>query len=213
MVKERMSIHKALAEIKILNERIMDAIDTGVYCAANKHSNDKIVGFTIEEYKKKIQGSYDKVIDLISRNNAIKKAVSLSNASTKIVVNEKEYTVAEAIWMKQHGIENKEYFLSTLKDALNQVQSVVNEQNSTDLEKRAENYVIGLYGGKEGKVSTETFEKVKADFINSNKYDVIDPIIISDKIESLEDEISKFRAEIDSKLSESNALTMIDIEY
>ena len=73
MTQERMSIHKALAEIKILDDRVLDMIDTGVYCVANKHSNDKIAGLAIEEYKKKIQGSYDKVIDLINRNYAIKK--------------------------------------------------------------------------------------------------------------------------------------------
>ena len=116
--------------------------------------------------------------------------------------------------MKQHGIENKEYFLNALKEAYNTVQSVANEKKwNWSWKKRAENYVIGLYGGKEGKVSSETFEKVKSDFINSNKYDILDPISISDKIETLENEISKFKAEIDSKLSESNALTMIDIEY
>ena len=48
------------------------------------------------------------------------------------------------------------------------------KKNGIDLEKKAENYVIGLYGGKEGKVSSETFEKVKSDFINSNKYDILD---------------------------------------
>ena len=82
----------------------------------------------LKNIRKKIQGSYDKVIDLINRNYAIKKVISLSNAVTKVVINEREYTVAEAIWMKQHGIENKEYFLNALKEAYNTVQSVANEK-------------------------------------------------------------------------------------
>ena len=32
---------------------MIDMVDTGVYCVANKHSNDKIAGLAIEEYKKK----------------------------------------------------------------------------------------------------------------------------------------------------------------
>ena len=102
---EKMSIHKALAELKLLDNRIMSAIKNGTYCVANKHSNDKIKGVSIEEYKKIMQGDYDKATDLIKRRNAIKRAIVLSNAVTKVKINDIEYTVAEAIEMKNHGVE------------------------------------------------------------------------------------------------------------
>lgn len=38
MTTETMSIHKALAELKILDGRIKKEIQNGSYCAANKHS-------------------------------------------------------------------------------------------------------------------------------------------------------------------------------
>lgn len=213
MTTEKMSIHKALAEIKVLDNRIIDAITDGTYCVSNKHSNDKIKGVTIDEYKKVMQGYYDKANDLINRNNAIKKAVTLSNAVTKVKINGVEYTVAEAIWMKNHGIEFKEEMRDILKRQYNKAQAEIIAHNGDDLDKRAEQYVIGLYGSKEGKIDTEAFEKTKKEFIKANQYDLVDPISILEKIEQLEEEISKFKSEVDATLSESNAVTEIEITY
>ena len=213
MTTEKMSIHKALAEIKVLDNRIIDAITDGTYCVSNKHSNDKIKGVTIDEYKKVMQGYYDKANDLINRNNAIKKALTLSNAVTKVKINGVEYTVAEAIWMKNHGIEFKEEMRDILKRQYNKAQAEIIAHNGDDLDKRAEQYVIGLYGSKEGKIDTEAFEKTKKEFIKANQYDLVDPISILEKIEQLEEEISKFKSEVDATLSESNAVTEIEITY
>lgn len=44
MTTEKMTVHKALTELKLLDDRIAKAIAEGIYCVANKHSNDKIGG-------------------------------------------------------------------------------------------------------------------------------------------------------------------------
>lgn len=94
MTTETMTVHKALAELKLLDSRIEKAIAEGVYCAANKHSNDKIGGVPLDDYIKIMQGGYDKAADLINRRKAIKRSVVLSNAVTKVSVAGNEYTVA-----------------------------------------------------------------------------------------------------------------------
>ena len=213
MTTEKMTVHKALAELKIMDDRIVSAINGGTYCVANKHSNDKIKGIYLEEYKKTMQGCYDKAIDLIKRRNAIKRAVVLSNATTKVNINGVEYTVAEAIEMKNHGVEFDDMLYRTLNSQYLMAQGEILRQNGDDLEKRAEQYVIGIYGSKEGKTNTDDFEKTKKDFITANSYELIDPIKILDKINSLEESISSFRAEVDAALSTSNAVTEIEISY
>lgn len=213
MTTEKMTVHKALAELKIVDDRIVSAINGGTYCVANKHSNDKIKGVSLEEYKKTMQGCYDKATDLINRRNAIKRAVVLSNATTKVNINGAEYTVAEAIEMKNHGVEFDDMLYRTLNNQYLKAQSEILKQNGDDLEKRAEQYVIGIYGSKEGKTNTDDFEKTKKDFITANSYELIDPIKILDKINSLEESISSFRAEVDAALSTSNAVTEIEISY
>ena len=213
MTTEKMTVHKALAELKIVDDRIVSAINGGTYCVANKHSNDKIKGVSLEEYKGTMQGCYDKATGLIKRRNAIKRAVVLSNATTKVNINGVEYTVAEAIEMKNHGVEFDDMLYRTLNNQYLKAQAEILKQNGDDLEKRAEQYVIGIYGSKEGKTNTDDFEKTKKDFITANSYELIDPIKILDKINSLEESISSFRAEVDAALSTSNAITEIEISY
>ena len=190
MTTEKMTIHKALAELKIVDDRIISAINGGTYCVANKHSNEKIKGVPVKEYEGVMQGYYDKATDLIKRRNAIKRAVVLSNATTKVSINGIEYTVAEAIEMKNHGVEFDEKILTALKKQYDKAQAEILKQNGDDLEKRAEQYVIGIYGSKEGKTNTDDFEKTKKDFINANSYELIDPIKILDKINTLEENIA-----------------------
>lgn len=213
MTTETMTIHKALAELKILESRIMKTVGDGTYCVANKHSNEKINGVSIEDYKKVMQSVYDKAVDLITRYKTIKKAVTLSNAETVVKIGEEEYTVAEAIWMKNHGVEFDELLLNELREQYNKAQAKILKQNGNDLEQRAEQYVVGIYGSKEGKTNTDDFEKTKQDFITSQTFELVDPIGILEKIEVLEEKISTFKAEVDAALSTSNALTVIEVNY
>ena len=213
MTTETMTIHKALAELKVLESRIMKTVGDGTYCVANKHSNEKINGVSVEDYKKVMQGAYDKAVDLITRYKAIKKAVTLSNAKTVVKIGEEEYTVAEAIWMKNHGVEFDELLLNELREQYNKAQAKILKQNGNDLEQRAEQYVVGIYGSKEGKTNTDDFEKTKQDFITSQTFELVDPIGILEKIEVLEEKISVFKAEVDAVLSTSNALTVVEINY
>lgn len=213
MMTETMTVHKALAELKLLDGRIEKAIAEGVYCVANKHSNDKIGGVPLDDYIKIMQGGYDKATDLINRRKAIKRAVVLSNAVTKVSVSGNEYTIAEAIEMKNHGVEFEKLLMNTMNTQYRNAQMQIKQENGKDLEQRAEQYVTAIYGQKEGKTNTADIEKVKKDFIESNTYVLVDPLHVLDKIEDLEKKINDFMAEVDSALSVSNALTEITIEY
>lgn len=213
MTTEKMTVHKALAELKIIDDRISCAIDDGVFCVANKHSNSKICGVSIDEYKKAMQGSFDKATDLIKRRNAIKRAVVLSNANTKVNIENGEYTIAEAIEMKNHGIEFDELLLNEMKKQYAKSKKEVEKNNGDNLEKRAEQYVIGLYGSREGKTNTDDYEKTKKDFIESQTFELVDPIGILKKMDELEEKIAAFKAEVDAALSVSNAITEIEISY
>lgn len=213
MTNEKMTVHKALAELKVIGDRITTSIQSGAYCRANKHSNDKINGVSVDEFKKQIQGTWDKVNDLIKRRNAIKRAVVFSNATTKVKIGELEMTVAEAIEMKNSGMEYKKILNNTVNSQYSKAIQLMDKENGETLTQKAENYVIGLYGSKEGKTSTDEMEKVRKEFIANNTFELVDPIKVREKIESLEKEISEFESEVDAALSVSNAITEIEVEY
>ncbi|HHU55747.1 MAG TPA: hypothetical protein GXZ48_03535 [Acholeplasmataceae bacterium] len=213
MTNETMTVHKGLAELKIIGDRINKAISQGTFCKANKHSNEKINGVSIEKFKTQIQSDWDKVNDLIKRRNAIKRAVVLSNAITKVKVGNEEYTVAEAIEMKNTGMQYKKDLMNTLNKQYVEAIRITEKENGETLNQKAENYVIGLYGSKEGKTSIDEIENTKKQFILNNTFELIDPIKIKEKIDALEQEIADFEAEIDSALSVSNSITNLEISY
>lgn len=207
-----MNVHKALAELKILDDRIVKAINSVEACISNKHSNTKVKGVDIKVYTGVMKSSYDKATDLIKRREAIKRAVVLSNAVTKVTVADKEYTVAEAIEMKNHGMDFKELLKQKIKKQYDAAMAQIITENGR-LEDKAENYVVGLYGSKEGKTSTEEFTKTREAYIEAQTMELVDPIGVLKEMEDLETEIAEFTAEVDAALSVSNSLTEIEITY
>lgn len=209
---EKMTIHKALCELKILDSRINNAISSARFCLANKHSNEKVNGVTVEEYQETMKASYNKASDLIRRREAIKRAVVLSNAKTIVKIGGKEYTVAEAIEMNNHGIDLKLQLKNAMKKQYDSAMTTIISKNSV-VDDKATEYVVGLFGQKESKTANEEYEKVRKSYIEANTMELIDPVNILEKIEALEVEIADFTTEVDSALSVSNALTEITVEY
>ena len=209
---EKMTIHKALCELKILDSRINNAISSARFCLANKHSNEKVNGVTVEEYQETMKASYNKASDLIRRREAIKRAVVLSNAKTIVKIGGKEYTVAEAIEMNNHGIDLKLQLKNAMKKQYDSAMTTIISKNSV-VDDKATEYVVGLCGQKESKTANEEYEKARKSYIEANTMELIDPVNILEKIEALEVEIADFTTEVDSALSVSNALTEITVEY
>ena len=213
MTTEKMSVHKALCELKTLDARIQKGIGESVFVFANKHSNTKVSGMNLGEYSGEIRSHYQSVTDLIARRDAIKRAVTLSNASVKVTIGGKEYTVAEAIEMKNHGIPLKQLLLRKLDTDNKKARHLADESNGELLEMRADEYTKSLYGNIDMKGASDEIKKVRADFITAQTMEVVDPIGITSEIERLNDEVNTFIIEIDSALSVSNALTEVTIEY
>lgn len=217
MNKEQLTVHRALAELKTIDSRITKAINTSSFVIANKHSNEKIGGKPISEVRENMKSAFQKVNDLIARRNAIKRAVVLSNANTNVVVNGVTYTVAEAIDMKNHGMELKQYLLHEIERQKREAESVLTKNSGEAIEKKAEQYVLSVIQAqpKESKctVDDDSMKTLRAEYIKNNTYDLIDPVGVAKIMESLNDEIDAFNVEIDSALSVSNAITTIEFEY
>ena len=217
MTNEKMTVHKALAELKTMDDRIAKTMGEATYVLAVKHSAEKIQGMTVANFMDKIKSGYQKVNDLIARRDAMKRAVVLSNATTKVRVGNAEYTVAEAIELKNHGIEFKKALLYNITCAYNTAQNEFNRNSGETLEKKAEQYVLSVIQAqpKDGKMAIdgEAMKAVRQTYIDNNSYDILDPLNVAKIMEELDAEINEFEAEVDAALSCSNALTMIEFEY
>lgn len=212
MTTEKMNIHKALSEVKVLDSKINNAMEELCVVVSNKNSNNKINGILVEDYKKVMTGSYDKVVSLIARRTAIKQAIAISNSVTKVEINGVEYTVAEAIELKNHGMEYKKDLLAAMKKQYNKALLEISKVETT-LEDKANELVISLYGASDKQISNEKVLEMKKEYIEQNRVGIVDPINVRVKIEELEDEIEEFMSEVDSTLSTSNSLTVIEVNY
>lgn len=213
MTIEKMTIHKALCELKTLESRITKSISESVFVFANKHSNAKVAGMTVSAYCDEVKSNYQRITDLIRRRDALKRAVVLSNATTHVTIAGKEYTVAEAIEMKNNGIPLLRTLLSKIERDNRASRREADENNGDYLERRADEYIKSLYGNTDMKNASEEIKKVRADFIASQTFEIIDPIGIKPEMERLDADISGFMVDVDAALSVSNALTEITVEY
>lgn len=215
MQNYKMTVHEALAELKVLSDRIEKLIREGVFVSTNKHANTKINGITVDEYAETMKSSLQKVEDLIARRSAIKRAVTDSNAKTVVTLTKDNgevvsMTVAQLIEYKNVGISYLEDLCNTLSRQYNLAQ-VTAKRTNDDLDAKADQYVCSLYGGKDT-VDKSTANQTRASYIEANTVDIIDPNKLLKKIESLKDEIDFYRSKVDAALSTSNALTVIEFE-
>lgn len=213
MTTETMTIHKALCELKTLDTRIKKEIGSKPFVFANKHSNTKVNGVEIGEYKNEIVATFQSINDLINRRNAIKRAVVLSNATTHVTVCGVDYTVAEAIDMKANGLRLKRCLVAKIASDNQRARSDCFSNNENALEQRATAYIATLYGSTDMKNASKDAQDAYKAFIEAQTYEVVDPIGAVDVIEKLNKEISDFMVEVDSALSVSNAITTIEINY
>lgn len=212
MTTETMTVHKALAELKILDSRIGNAILSGDFVITKKNNQDTVKGKTAEQYKTKAAEAFQKASDLICRRNAIKNAVVVSNANTTVKIGDKDYTVVEAIEKKNHGMDYYVQLRDVLRQQLSKQKSELEKHNAS-LQQKAEQFVTGLMGGKDVKTGSEEFSTAVDTYIKSNTMTLLDPLGIEKKIEELDDMINSFLPEVDAALSVSNAVTTITIEY
>lgn len=213
MTHESMTVHQALAELKVLDSRITKAIAGGKYMDVKRHCDKKIGGVDVGEYcTKTIRASYDSAIDLIARRNAIKRAVVKSNAVTAVDIGGTTYTVAEAIEMNNHGIDFEQQLYDEIRRQMMIAQSEINRNSGPYIQQKAENYINGLYGGKD-KVDADSAKAQMQAYIDANSYELVDPLGVQDILTKMEADIASFTANVDAALSVSNAITKIEVEY
>jgi len=206
---KKLSIHRALTELKMLNHRIEAATNEVSTVLANRKSNSKINGVEIQEYEKQMQSSYDKVVGLIGYRNLIKSLVVESNARTKVTVGKEEMTVAEAIERKQ-SIQFEKKLLEVMQQQYRSAINMVAKENDA-LPAKLETYLINILGNKD-KQSPEEVKLHTETFMKRNEYELIDPMNVKNKIEALNSRIEEFESEVDGVLSESNATTFIEVQ-
>lgn len=206
-MEKNMSIHQALSEVKTYDDRITRGISAS-FVTANRKNNTKIGSDTIDKVKAKMSGNLDSVKALIENKKIIKSAIVKSNNSTMVSIGGKSYSVAEAIERK-NMILLEESLLRSITDQYNKAKGQVDKNNDA-LPEKLENYLKSTLADKT-KADSVVVETLTKQFMDNNMYELVDPNKLNDLIDTMYKEISDFKTEVDYKLSESNATTVITV--
>lgn len=211
----KMSLTRALREIKTLNDRIEKKINHIEVCSIAKPNTSFIKdrSILVEDFRSEAKSEIESIESLLNNLSKMKAAILKANNETEVSfeANGKriKMTIAEALDYKSR-IALKKKLLERLKRNL-----VLAEQDMSSSNKEIDREIMNL---KERLMdSKEPINKSKENQISnleSEKYKVIEPKDISLRkyIESLENEIYSFTSDIDYLLSEVNAKTEIEVD-
>ena len=156
-------------------------------------------------------------MDLIERYQRIDAALVLSNSKTKIVTSNGEFTVTEAIALKNRLKKNGIYDdAGAFEDRLihqmewqyqNAVQT--SETKNKSLEMQAENMRLSILG-KDSKVKDDKPLEVVDAYIRENTTEIIDSLDVRKKDEELRGKMDTLLTELETQIKVSNATTMIE---
>lgn len=206
---EKMLVTQALNELNLLDARIQRETNIAKFITAAK-TNEKNVtpNVTKEEFGIRAKASYQSILDLIKRRDAIKKAIVASNAVTEVTINGETMTVASAIELKT-SIEYEAGLLVMMKNQYERAKSDVGMQNIR-LQEKIDTFISQNISGKEAKTKKDDYAALVDPIRTAGEYSLVDPLHIEDKIRLLEERIEGFRANVDSALQISNCTTLIE---
>ncbi len=200
MVTEKMTLTRALVQLKLLDKRIHKAKDVSFITYK--------VGDEIKDPKCEPQAAMDSIKSLIERYSDIKSALMAANAATTITIGEEEMSIASAIEKKKTIEYQKELLTSMTKQFMNVKREV--ERNNADMQYRLDELLRSNFS-KDLKARDEEVEMIAKPFEKRNKADLIDTIDLEKRMDELAEYIDTFEAEVDLCLSEANAVTYIDV--
>ena len=201
---QKMSITQGLAELKMLDKRITTHLKHLRWCDVSTEANR----VDAEKLKSRAEAEYQSYMDLVKRRDSIKRAIVLSNATTRVKVAEWEGTVAEAIEHKS-SIEYKRRLLESMKAQLQEARAkyeTAKGQMDAKLERLLQSEL-----GKDVKTNPDTLAALTNTFRSQNKIDLVDPLDLAAKVSALEEEITSFETNVDWVLSEANGKTTVEI--
>lgn len=219
-MSEKMLVTQALDERDLLVKKISDKIDKASFVDIIKPNEDKVYSKRIgkDEYAKEAESAYQQIVDLIERFQKIDAAIVASNAETEITTSYGKFTVAGAISLRSRlrglGTYDGEadfegIFKSKMQDEYNERVRTCDLKNS-QLQNTAESMRLSILG-KDSKTKDDKPLGVVDAYVKENTTELVDPLDIKKKIESLEEKNNTLLKELDTQIKVSNATTLIEI--
>lgn len=205
-----LTISRALNEVKLLESRIEKQITSAVFVDAFQKKAGKLARNNVEKsiFEKNALAEFDSIIDLTERRNKIKSSILISNSNTKIKIGEKQYFVIEAIERKR-AINFDKLLLTKMREEFLIINKIL-DQNEAEVQKNLLQMIKSAVSAERIKKESD-YKTLSTPFREDNILNLVDPLKLKEKIDKLDLEIDTFLNDVDFALSESNAITKIEV--
>ena len=202
----KMTIHRALGEIKLYDKKIVDLLDKD-FVLASKKRLAKIHGVDVEKYKEEMKANLQSLRALMRNRQTLKSAIAKSNETTEVTIGGETMTVLDAIERKNF-MNMRMSVVNTLKAQFNRADREV-RMYEDNLQANLENYIKNTTKELNNK---DLIESLTESYKSLNEVVMIDPSNLRLVIEEMTKENDQFNTEVDYVLSESNSNTTIEVD-
>lgn len=202
----KMTIHRALGEIKLYDKKIVDLLDKDFVLASKKRIG-KVHGIDVEKYKEEMKANLQSLRALMRNRQILKSAIAKSNETTMVTIGGETMTVLDAIERKNF-MNMRMSVVNTLKAQFNRADREVRAYED-NLQANLENYIKNTTKELNNK---DLIDSLTESYKNLNEVVMIDPNNLRAVIEEMTKENDQFNAEVDYVLSESNSNTFIEVD-
>lgn len=202
----KMSIHRALGEIKLYDKKIVDLLSKDFVLASKKRIS-KCHGIDIEKYKEEMKSNLQSLQALMRNRQVLKSAIAKSNEETFVTIGGIQMTVLDAIERKNF-MNMRISVVNTLKAQFNRADREV-RMYEDNFQTNLENYIKNTTKELNNK---DIIDSLTESYKNLNEVILLDPNNLRAAIEEMEKKNDSFNTEVDYVLSESNSNTFIEVD-
>ena len=225
----------ALNERDLLRDRIFHQISKLRVVDYKKQCEERTAELLegAKEFGEKARSDYQSIQDLIRNYDELDAAIVASNATTMVKTKYGEYTVAAAIALKQrlrvssgkdfsramltmdkNLMSRRDFESEAIQVMQNQLVDMVEKvkKAQTALEASAEVMRNNILGGDKNKKDTASMAVVD-EYLKTNRYLLVDPLNLSEKIAKMKAEREDLFNELDTAIKISNATTTVQVNF
>ena len=213
----KMTLHRALAQRKTTKARITKEISTGVFIETTVGTSGKVKGTPVPEVERNIQGSYDRTLALIANLYELSTAINRANngiaddtTNLHTVDFDGKQATLSSILAAQEGLRYRKQLAEKLTRQLADAQYEVTS-SEVDVAERCDQFLAAMGGGDKKKLTAAEIDAYSKNFHANNDRKLVDPLGLEKLVEKMKEANEALDVECDSKISEINALTQIDV--
>lgn len=206
---QTISITRALTRIKT-NKDQLNNLENEKYVVSELAV--EVDSKRVKAFKANSQSNFDKAKSLVAESVALQQAIRKSNLETKVTIANEEMTVSEAIIRKDLASYQRDIF-STIRSQSMRADSQIEDADSK-IEQKAREFVERLKTNEDNKDQLDrAFELGRQSAERELKRVKVAGFNVDSFLVEELDRLNQFLQEVDYVLSESNAVTMIEVDF